>query len=227
MSKNKVSIVIACYQSHEIVRRQLLHLGRFPAEVIIVDDNSTPPIPGAKLRTENKLAWTQGLARNAGARVAQGDYIFFTDIDHILSKESIDDALEFEGNKMIFRRQIAVLDEDGEVTQDPAILKDWGWKGGKLDASVHGNTFVIQKGIFWWLGGYDEKVCKVGYHPVSRKGDDCYFNAKWNRAFKGQKPAVGHDIGMFPIGRFHKDGNLNPKGLFHDLSQTKREAFYK
>jgi len=222
-----VSVVIAAYNSHEIVRRQLLHLGRFPVETIIVDDCSEPPIEGAALRTHNKLAWTQGLARNEGANIAKGDYIFFTDIDHIISKEAIEDALAFQGNKMIFRRQIGVLDEDGNVTQDPEVLKDWGWKGDKLDASVHGNTFVIHKGVFWDCGGYDSKTSLQGFHPISRRGDDCVFNAKWNHAFRGETPVVGRDIYMFPIGRFHKDGDLNPKGLFHSLSQIKQEAFCK
>ena len=34
-----------------------------------------------------------------------------TDIDHIISKEAIEDALKFNGNRMMFRRQIAILDE--------------------------------------------------------------------------------------------------------------------
>lgn len=225
----KLSIVIPVYQSHEIVRRQLLHFSKIdlPFEVIIVDDNSQPPIEGAALKMFEPLAWTQGLARNAGAEIAKGKYLFMTDIDHIISKEAIEDALAFNGKKMIFRRQIAILDEDGNIRQDKETLADWGYEHKKLDASVHGNTFVMRKDIFEELGGYDEKACTVGYHPVSRQGDDCFFNAKWNKMYKGETAVIGRDIYMFPIGRFNKDGNLNPKGLFHDLSQTKQERMYK
>lgn len=225
----KVSVIISVYQSHEIVRRQLLHLRslELPIEIIIIDDGSEPPIPGATIYRERGLAWTQGLGRNAGAAVATGEYLFMTDIDHILSRESLIDALNFTGNKMIFRRQIGVLDELGMVRQDAATLLDWGWKGDKLDASVHGNTFVIRRDIFEKLGGYREKDCSYGYHPVSRRGEDCYFNAKWNHTYAGIKPEMGSDIYMFPIGRFHKDGDLNPKGLFHNLSQDGREKRMK
>ena len=79
--------------------------------------------------------------------------------------------------------------------------------------------------MFDELGGYDKGI--VGYHPISRGGDDVYFNKKWNHANRGVDLVVGSDIYMFPIGRFNKDGDLNPKGLFHDLSQTKQESFEK
>jgi len=225
----KLSIIISVYQSHEIVRRQLLHFKKIklPFELIIVDDGSSPPIEGAFCCTNNKLAWTQGLGRNLGASKASGEYLFMTDIDHIISREAIEDALNFTGNKMIFRRQIRVLDEDGNIRQDKETLKDWGYEKDNLDASVHGNTFVIKKEVFEKLGGYARSTCTIGYHPARRKGDDCYFNSKWNRTYRGIKPVVGSDIYMFPIGRFHKNGDLNPKGLFHNLSQTKQEKFYK
>jgi hypothetical protein len=191
-------------------------------EIIFVDDCSDPPLMGDLVtfyRTENTLAWTQGLGRNLGASKAKGEYLFMTDIDHILSKEAIEDALAFTGNKMIFRRQIAILDENGDLKQDKETLKDWGYESERLDASVHGNTFVMKKSIFDQLGGYDKDKCTIGYHPARRQGEDCHFNAKWNHTFVGTQPAVGRDIYMFPIGRFRKDGDLNPKGLFHNLHQ--------
>lgn len=227
--RQKLSIIISVYQSYEIVRRQLLHFSKIdlPFELIIVDDGSDPPIEGASYRTGNKLAWTQGLGRNLGASKAKGEYLLMTDIDHIISREAIEDALNFTGNKMIFRRQIAVLDENGDITQDKAILADWGYDNPKLDASVHGNTFVLNKAIYEALGGYSLLSCTKGYHPITKGGDDVYFNAKWNKHYNREDLTVGRDIYMFPIGRFNKTGDLNPKGLFHNLSQTKQESFNK
>ena len=225
----KLSIIFSVYNSHEIVRRQFIHFKKMelPFELIIVDDGSIPTIEQALYHTNSNLAWTQGLGRNLGASKAEGEYLFMSDIDHIISKEAIEDALNFTGNKMIFRRQIGILDENGNIRQDKETLKDWGYNKDKLDASVHGNTFVMRKDIFDKLGGYEPKTCTRGYHPVSRQGDDCYFNAKWNRAYRGIKPMVGSDIYMFPIGRFREDGDLNPKGLFHDLSQKIDKPFNK
>jgi glycosyltransferase involved in cell wall biosynthesis len=224
----KLSVVISVYQSYEIVRRQLLHFEKMalPIEVIIVDDGSDPPISGASYQTSNRLAWTQGLGRNLGASKAAGEYLFMTDIDHILSREALEDALSFTGNKMIFRRQIAILDENGNVTQDRDILRAWGCDRENLDASVHGNTFVLRKDIFEELGGYDPKYSMIGYHPISRHGDDCYFNTKWNRRFR-ERPVMGRDIYVYPLGRFNRNGNLNPFGLFHNLSQDGHKVMYK
>jgi glycosyltransferase involved in cell wall biosynthesis len=205
-NKIKVSVVISVYQSYEIVRRQLLHFKKIdlPFEVIVVDDCSNPPIKQANYRTDNKLAWTQGLGRNLGASKACGEYLFMTDIDHIISKEAMEDALNFTGNKMIFRRQVAVLDEKGNITQDKEVLKDWGFEREQLDASVHGNTFVMKKSIFDELGGYSPRRSLIGYHPGARKGDDCYFNHKWKRRFPGIYPDFGRYIYIFPMGRLNK-----------------------
>lgn len=227
----RLSVVIPVYQSYEIVRRQALYLAKLglsdAVEFIFVDDGSTPSLRQADydlpnltiLATGNRLAWTQGLARNLGALHARGDYLLMTDIDHILSRAAIDFALNFTGAKLIFRRQIALLDASGALTQDRALLDAWGYARQTLDASVHGNTWAMPKADFDALGGYDPQTCQLGYHPRARQGDDCYFNAKWNRSHRGTAPVVGPDIYLFPLGRFHRDGELNPHGLFHDLHQ--------
>jgi glycosyltransferase involved in cell wall biosynthesis len=238
MSKIKVSIIISVYKSYEIVRRQMLHFKKMnlpdDVEIIIVDDNSNPPISEATIRTENKLAWTQGIGRNEGAKIAQGDYFLFTDIDHILSKNAIEDVRKFDGDRMIFKRFFGILDENGNLSQDKEILRDYGLDVDNLGkrglyASVHMNTFGIKRTTFELLGGYEPRHSLVGYHPISREGDDCYFNSKWNKyaAMKGISLSVGADIFMFPTGRWNKSGDTNPLGLFHNLSHDGKEKRYK
>lgn len=233
--KPKLSVIISIYQSYEVTKRQCLYFQKMnlsdDVEFIFVDDGSNPPIQGILknltiYQTNNKLAWTQGLGRNLGASKAKGEYLFMTDIDHIISQGALEDALTFDGNRMMFRRQIGVLDKNGDLKQDKETLKDWGYESDNLSASVHSNTFVIKKSIFENLGGYDEKACTYGYHPASRRGDDCFFNSKWNRAYRGVVCPYGRDIYMFPTGRYHKDGELNPFGFFHALSH-KQERFNK
>jgi hypothetical protein len=233
---SSLSIVISVYQSYEIVRRQVLYWQslRLPSgvEIILVDDGSDPPIvpPGGLLNlqvltTGNRLAWTQGLGRNTGVLAARNDYLLLTDIDHILSREAIEDAMSFNGPRMIFRRQIALLDASGNLTQDREALCAWGYIRQSLDASVHGNTFAMPRADFLNLGGYAPETCTRGYHPKSRQGDDCFFNAKWNKANRGVVTAMGRDIYLFPTGRFHHDSDLNPHGFFHNLHHREEKSF--
>lgn len=235
----KVSIVIAVYNSHGVVARQIKHFKAMDlpddVEFILVDDGSNPPhnIADYDLKnlrihyTNDKRAWTQGLARNAGVKLATGEYILATDIDHILSKEAIMDAYNFTGDKMIFPRYFAVLLEDGSLSQEPTVLEDYGLDMERLKtkrglyASVHGNTYAMKKSTFDLLGGNPAKHCLYGHHAGNRQGEDSVFNRTWNHyaARKGILPALGSKIYMFPIGRYHVNGDLNPKGLFHSLSQ--------
>jgi len=228
--------VIAAYESYVVVARQMKYFKNMnlpdDIEIILVDDGSNPPHSMYDLKnlrihyTNDKRPWTQGLARNAGVKIATGEYILATDIDHILSKEAIMDSYNFTGDRMMFPRYLAVLDEYGVLRDDYKTLIEYGVDPTRftskrgLYASYHGNTYCIKKSTFELLGGNDEKACTYGHHAVSKKGEDSYFNRKWGRwAFKnGIQAVVGSKIYMFPIGRYHKDYDLNPKGLFHRLS---------
>jgi len=232
----KLSIIVAVYESYGAVERQVKYWKSLDLpddiEFILVDDGSNPKHEGYDLKnlrihyTNDKRAWTQGLARNAGVSIAKGEYILCTDIDHILSKEAIMESYNFTGDKMIFPRFFAILEEDGSLTQDTDVLLDYGMSPDALThtrglyASYHGNTYTMKKSTFDLLGGNDEKACTYGHHATLRQGEDSYFIRKWNHWARKQdvKAVVGPRIFIFPIGRFHKDYDLNPKGLFHTLS---------
>ena len=115
-----VSIVIPVLDSHEIVRRQLLHFDhmRLPTdvEVVLVDDGSDPPIVGdipsvnfKLVKTNDKRRWTSCIARNRGIAVATGEFVIATDIDHIVTRELVDAVRAFDGDKMVFRRRFGIL----------------------------------------------------------------------------------------------------------------------
>ena len=239
----KVSIIISVYNSHGVLARQIKHFNKMnlpdDVEFIIIDDGSDPAFDINDyqlknlriLQTNNKLSWTQGLGRNLGAKEAKGEYLFMTDIDHIISKEAIEAARNYTGDKMIFRRYFGILTEDGDLSQDEEVLKTYGFdqlkKRPNLYCSVHGNTFCIKKSTFDLLNGYAPETCSIGYHPASRRGDDCFFNSKWNKyaAANGVVGTEGPGIYMFPIGRYHINGDLNPGGLFHNLSHQQKKSF--
>lgn len=242
----KLSICISVYQSHGVFARQVKYWNSLDlpdgVEFIIADDESHPPleagdtrVPITIFRTGNTLAWTQGIGRNMAAERAKGDYFFFTDIDHILSPEAIQAALEFGGDRLAFPRFFAILTEDGVLTQDLGILREYGLDVDHLNpkrglyGSFHLNTFVIKRSTFEELGGYTPEFSLVGYHPESRHGDDCHFNHKWNRWAQAHdlQQAIGPRIYLWPTGRFHIRGETNPFGLFHDLSHEAGTKHYK
>lgn len=239
MKPIKLSIVIAVFQSYEAVRRQILYFAKMnlpdDIEFIFVDDGSEPPIKFplnvlknlTVVETHDPRPWTQGIARNRGCEVAQGEYVLCTDIDHILSVEAIHACYEYKGSKMIFPRFLAVLDENGNLTQEKEIMFEYGLDPARLEskrglyASYHGNTYCMPRKLFWDLGGNDERHCQYGKHAAEKKGEDSVMNTRWNHwAVKNgiTKPDVGPQIYMFTNGRYHKDGNPNPKGIFHKLS---------
>jgi len=226
----KLSIIYNVYNSHGAVDRQLKYLNSLDLpgdiEIIIVDDGSNPPLEGVCknlriVRREDKQAWTLAQARNLGAREALGEYLLMSDIDHIFGKDAIMDSYKYEGAKMIFPRYLAVLTADGVLTQDEDVLNEWkavkrkGWY-----ASYHGNTWCMPRSLFFELGGYNEKASSKQHHPKKGRGIDGKFNSVWNRWARQQdiKGDVGSPIYMFPIGRYTTDYNMNPFGLFHELS---------
>ena len=237
----KVSIVTAILNSHEIVRRQILYYNslRLPddVEVIFIDDGSKPPIQvflatNFKLRllyTNDFRDWTQPAARNFGVKAAIGEYIIVTDIDHILSRQLIDDVKEQKWDVYRFRREFAVLDERGTFTQDKAILISYGLPPERLETrglqvTPHTNSFAMRRQLYWDIGGVSEKHVGSGKHP---NREEQPVKAAYKRLAREGKITICGDedrptIYMIPNGRFCGDKDYNPFGLFHDLKRMTR-----
>jgi hypothetical protein len=151
------TIIIASLNSHEFVRRQVLHLHRTISDlklahsihVILLDDGSDPPLPAydypwlTQIWTNDRRPWTQGIARNWGAGVADSPYLLFTDIDHILSRQVIAYAAGFKRDFAQFRRRQGYLDESGRIA---------GVRGFVI--TTHRNTYLIRRDLFFHWGGY-------------------------------------------------------------------------
>lgn len=235
MSGIRLSLIIPVLNSHEILRRQLLHLERegLPddSELILVDDGSDPPIentsslPVQILRTNDKRPWTWALARNLGARSARGDWLLMYDLDHIATRVLMEFVLTRDEVRVGFHREFGVLDERGILTQDYGVLESYGMLPGKtLRVDPHHNSFAMRKDLFWKLGGYDEDRVGKSYP----QGEDSAFWKRWKayRDEQGVEDCTGPTLFMFPTGRFCGDVDYNPHGLFHDLSRKSRRNFY-
>jgi glycosyltransferase involved in cell wall biosynthesis len=240
----KVSIIIPVLNSHEIVRRQVLHFEKMgipdDVELIFVDDGSDPPIEVETtlknftlIHTNDTRPWTWPVARNSGAKIAKGEYFIMADLDHIISKEFIDITRNFTGDHIRINREFAVLLEDGTLTQDREILMAYGMPDREVQFTPHRNQFAIHKDLYWKLGGFREDRIGLPY-PQREDGD---FARQWRLLYeKGEirdyDDMVGYDkrpvLYMFPNGKYCGDVDHNPFGLFHTLSRkTEKNRFYK
>jgi glycosyltransferase involved in cell wall biosynthesis len=235
----KLSIIIPVLNSHEVVRRQLLHFFRIglpgDTELILVDDGSDPPIENdfsnlARIhRTNDKRPWTWALARNAGARLATGDYLLMYDLDHIADRKLLDFVRGFTGLKVQFTREFGILDEFGRLTQDRDVLAEYGLpKHSSLKLGPLPNNFAMRRDLFWELGGYREDLVEKPYP----QGEDRAFRSAW-RTHELKHGGEGSMVCpyrpkmfMFPNGKYLGDVDADPKGLFHKLTRKTSRNFW-
>ena len=234
----KLSIVIPVLDSHEVVRRQLLHFERVglpsDTELILVDDGSAPPIENTSSLsvtihcTHDKRPWTWALARNAGARLATGEYLLMYDLDHVASRELIEFVCECDGPRVQFVREFGVLDENGVLTQDRDVLLSHGLAKEKaLGVGPHPNMFAMKREVFWRIGGYREDLVTRSYP----QGEDRLFKKAWHnysREAGAQNNTIRPKLYVFPSGKLIGDVDADPQKLFHGLSRkTHRNHWYK
>jgi glycosyltransferase involved in cell wall biosynthesis len=228
--KTKLSIVTPVLDSPAIVSRHVLHYKKMnlpdDVEIIFIDDGSKIPLKDCVntrgLRnfyiypTGDKRPWTISLARNMGIKLAQGEYILNTDIDHVFNQAAIEAAYNFTGDKMFFNRQIGILDNHGRLTQDLKTLYKYGfteryYKKHRFKKYVHVGTHCIRRDIVVMLDGYPPKSSETGVYPT--REDVIFYNRYRKLKEKGiVKPEVYAPLPamvyMFPVedklGYFHK-----------------------
>lgn len=247
----KLSIVISVFNSHEIVRRQIAHWENIgipdDVEILLMDDGSEPPlsysgklnlriIPVGNPRNDSDGIFYDGrvsIARNMGARMAQGEFLLMTDIDYIIGRDSIEYARNLQYDKARFKREFGVILEDGTVTQDMDTLRHYGLLEDRIKSrgtqiSPHPNNFIIRKSVYFDIGGYRENL--QGIYPS--KGDT-WFKRDWTVAYEAGRftlaPAEERTtLLMFPNGQFCGDLDYNPFDLFHNLTRkTENNPYHK
>lgn len=239
----KLSIIISVLNSQEILRRNLLWYQKMDLEddieFIFLDDGSDIPLHDCGIKVKNltihptndKRAWTVELARNLGARMAKGEFLLMTDIDYILPRKAIEAVRGLKEDKMSFRREFGVLDENGDFTQDFDVLRKYGLLEERIQKKgvtvpPHPNNFIMRKETFFKIGGYREDRVNVPYP----NGGDRWFKRTWAKAYEAGEVTLApyrEMIYMFPNGQFCGDVDYNPFSLFHTLSRkSERNPFH-
>jgi len=175
--KIKYSIIISVLESYEMVRRVLLHYNNIGLsdqwELILMDDGSDPPIQIPEgidynlkvIQTNDKRKWTQNLARNKASNIAVGEYLYMTDIDHIITKENIIEVESFKGKRLKFKRQPGMITDDIRLYPTDVVITN----------KIPPNIFCIRSDIFHKLNGYDQVLCSNGkYSPEDREFNKRY-----------------------------------------------------
>jgi glycosyltransferase involved in cell wall biosynthesis len=218
----RLSLIVSVLESYEVVRRQLLHLGRIlPAdcELILVDDGSVPPLRATcegvpapanfVLHATNDFRpWTQARARNAGADLARADRLVFFDVDHVLTADVLRACAEYPGDKLHWVRRPGVLDDSGRLVTDPITLVEYGMTDPS--PSIHVNSFMIRRSLFRALGGYDERF--AGRYG----GEDIDLNDRYRQLCRR---GVARPEGVDGAGYVFPNPARDVKRLFHSLSR--------
>ena len=182
--------------------------------------------------TNDFREWTQPAARNFGVKNATGKTVIVTDIDHIIDRTMIDFVLDNSSYSWIkFKRQAAVLLEDGTFSQDKEELRRWGLKEKyvhRLKMGPHTNSFSMDRELYLNNGGVSERLVGTGKYP---NREEQTIRGKMRRLERRgkvkilEKRSENQDerplLYMFPNGRFCGSRDYNPFDYFHTLSREK------
>lgn len=158
----RLSFVCPYYNNETAMDRQLRTWEAYPDAMrrqicfIVVDDCSANPrdlrlnvpLNLVHLRILTDIPWNQPGAKNLGYKFALTEWVFSTDIDHIVTEDACRKMLEIPKEPetvYFFLRD----NEDGSVRHP------------------HPNSFLIERKNFLKAGGYDEDFCgHYGYDDI-------------------------------------------------------------
>lgn len=167
-----LSFVYPFYRNSGMLAKQYEVWSSYPEDlkqlidVVVVDDGSPEPafdvprpdgLPDLQMwRIQVDIPWNQHGARNLGAKMAEGPWLFLTDIDHILPVESLRALIGIKNKALAYTFH----------RLDIHTMKPHRRADGSL--KPHPNTYAMTKELFWKIGGYDEDFKGYGTDSLFR-----------------------------------------------------------
>lgn len=196
-----LSIIIPCYNHGEYIQESIESIEsaqkKFGVEIIIVNDGSTDVLTIAKLNELEEKGYSVlhqknrglGNARNNGIKLAKGKYILPLDSDNTVLEPYLNDAIELleqdDYFDIVYGDAIYFGEKQGDwIVGDYNLLKLI--PNNYIDACA-----VFRKSVWEKLGGYDEKIPKMGLEDW-----DFWLNSSFNgyRFFYMQKPCFRYRV---------------------------------
>ena len=174
-----------------------------PYEVIVVDDASTDATPEIAAQASAKVVPINrrqiAAARNAGARAAQGEYLFFVDADTRINRAHVIDAIA--AMDACYAGGSARVAMDGFVPMWGRVLLR-GFSGLYFGLNLGAGAFLFTtRRNFEAIGGFDEQYFV---------GEEVYFSLELRKLgrFKVlREPIVtsGRKLRMYPAKQFLRE----------------------
>jgi hypothetical protein len=151
-----ITIVLPFYQCSDFLREQLETWGHYSADLrrflsaLIVDDGSPVhaelppqrPFPMRLFRIDVDIPWNWLAARNIGAHYAPDGWLLLTDMDHVVPEHT---AQALVSGK-----------------HDPSMVYAFSRREHTGQAiNPHSASFFMTRKMFWYIGGYDERLSGV------------------------------------------------------------------
>jgi Glycosyl transferase family 2 len=174
MHRETITVIIPAYNGGEFIADALdsvLGQTALPTQIIVINDGSTDDTCARLLAYQNRITvinqTNQGaaVARNAGLRIATGDFIAFLDADDVWHRRK----LEMQLQVMHRRSEIQLLGTrtfDCPCVDEPFISDDADVEEVSRDRLLVRNYFtassiMVRREIVTRLGGFDTSISSV------------------------------------------------------------------
>jgi glycosyltransferase involved in cell wall biosynthesis len=165
----QVSIIVPVHNGGTAFQQCLISLANHAhaaAEIIVVVDGGTDTSEqiahefGAKVVTFSRSGGP-ARARNAGAKIAQGDILFFVDADVTIAPDTIEQIQTIFGQQPDLGALIGSYDDAPGASNFLSQYKNLFHHYTHQTASEEASTFwgacgAVRREVFWSVGGFDE-----------------------------------------------------------------------